>query len=184
VVPYIENIKIEYSPDNGANWIEIVESTENDGSFIWGVPCNPTSNGVVKISNAEGDSFDVSNGVISILCAPPSGADLTATCKAFHATNFGKKINVTVNLANIGTEDVDAFMVGMYLSNNGIDLEQPPLDECYVRKGLNVDKTKDNTMRYVSEESLSGKYAVIIVDSNDVIQEIGEDNNNIIIQIP
>ena len=38
----IDNVKIEYSVNNGTDWIEIVDSTENDGSYNWEVPNNPS----------------------------------------------------------------------------------------------------------------------------------------------
>jgi hypothetical protein len=34
----VENVKIQYSFNNGCNWFEITSSMENDGSFTWTVP--------------------------------------------------------------------------------------------------------------------------------------------------
>jgi hypothetical protein len=46
----VGNVKIDYSVDNGANWIEIIASTDNDGAFAWTVPDNPSANCLVVFS--------------------------------------------------------------------------------------------------------------------------------------
>jgi hypothetical protein len=49
----VGDVKIEYSTDNGTTWIEIVDSTENDGSYTWLVPATATIQALVRISEAE-----------------------------------------------------------------------------------------------------------------------------------
>ena len=65
----IENVKIEYSINGGSDWIEIVVHTENDGSYDWEVPNNPSDECLMKISDVDGDSFDESDAVFTI--TPP-----------------------------------------------------------------------------------------------------------------
>jgi hypothetical protein len=61
------NVKLEYSIDNGGNWTVITSSTANDGSQNWTVPNSPTSQALVRISDAsDNDPQDVSNGFFSI----------------------------------------------------------------------------------------------------------------------
>jgi PKD repeat protein len=62
----IENVKIEYSVNNGTDWIEIIESTENDGSYIWDVPCDLSDESLIGISDVDGDAYDESDEVFSI----------------------------------------------------------------------------------------------------------------------
>lgn len=64
----IDYVKIEYSADNGNSWTDIAASTENDGSYTWEVPCNPSDECLIRISDVDGDPFDESDGVFSISC--------------------------------------------------------------------------------------------------------------------
>jgi hypothetical protein len=64
----IDNVKIEYSVNNGYDWIEIVASTDNDGSYDWDAPCYLSEQCLVKISSAQNSAqpYDVSDQVFSI----------------------------------------------------------------------------------------------------------------------
>ncbi|PKN77693.1 MAG: hypothetical protein CVU48_10760 [Candidatus Cloacimonetes bacterium HGW-Cloacimonetes-1] len=45
------NVKLEYSINNGQNWITLVESTPNDGSWIWdNIPNATTTQGLVRVT--------------------------------------------------------------------------------------------------------------------------------------
>ncbi len=71
----VGDIKIEYSTDNGTNWIEIVAQTENDGVFEWEVPDTVSSQCLVRISEAEdADPMDVSDAPFSIVPADEGSA--------------------------------------------------------------------------------------------------------------
>jgi subtilisin family serine protease len=63
----IENVKIEYSIDNGTSWTEIIASTPNDGSYDWTVPNNPSDNCLIRINDTDGEPWDVSDAVFSIV---------------------------------------------------------------------------------------------------------------------
>jgi C1A family cysteine protease len=71
----VGNVMIEYSTDNGASWKTIVESTENDGSYNWTVPNDPSVNCLVRVREQgnDGSPSDVSDAVFSIV-APVSGS--------------------------------------------------------------------------------------------------------------
>jgi hypothetical protein len=67
----IRYVKIEYSTDNGKNWIEIVKNMKMDAPFAsyeWEVPCTPTSEAKIRISDAYGPDYDVLIKPFSILC--------------------------------------------------------------------------------------------------------------------
>lgn len=70
VSPYFggNNVKIDYSPDNGSSWINITPSTYNDGDYSWPLPNILSCNCLIKVSDAEdGDPFDESDEVFSII---------------------------------------------------------------------------------------------------------------------
>jgi hypothetical protein len=63
----IDNVKIEYTTDNGGTWTTIDSSTQNDGSYTWTVPYNSSTNCKVRISDAaDGTPSDESDSVFTI----------------------------------------------------------------------------------------------------------------------
>jgi len=69
----IDNVYIEYSTNNGSSWTKIVGATPNDWSYSWNVPNTPSSQCLVRISDAaDGDPVDVSNSVFTISQPSPS----------------------------------------------------------------------------------------------------------------
>jgi RHS repeat-associated protein len=73
----VGEVKIDYSVDSGANWIEITTSTENDGSFEWLVPDTGSDTCLVRVSETDDDPVDVSDAVFTI--ASPSSDYITIT---------------------------------------------------------------------------------------------------------
>ena len=64
----VENVKIEYSTNNGANWTSIVDSTPNDGSYLWNVPSVYSTECLIKISEVtDGKPWDISYSTFTIL---------------------------------------------------------------------------------------------------------------------
>jgi hypothetical protein len=65
------DVNIEYSTDTGANWLPVINSTPNTGSYPWIIPSTLSPNCLVKVSDAvSGDPFDVSDGTFSIIQNP------------------------------------------------------------------------------------------------------------------
>ncbi len=65
----IQDVKIEYSVDNGLNWGIVSNSTLSDGLFTWTVPENIFTNaGLIRITDINSNNLisDVSNAVFSI----------------------------------------------------------------------------------------------------------------------
>ena len=74
----IRYAKIEYSIDNGKNWIDIVKSMKMDepfGSYDWEVPCTPTSEARIRISDVYGPDYDVIINSFTILCDSSSSKE-------------------------------------------------------------------------------------------------------------
>ncbi|KPK99473.1 MAG: hypothetical protein AMJ91_07710 [candidate division Zixibacteria bacterium SM23_73_3] len=65
---YGENVKIEFSADEGNTWMTIIENTPNDGAYPWLVPDTTSDMCKVKVSDAEdGDPYDESDDTFSII---------------------------------------------------------------------------------------------------------------------
>ncbi|MBN2761575.1 MAG: T9SS type A sorting domain-containing protein [Bacteroidales bacterium] len=60
------NVHIEYSVDNGSTWTDVISSTPDDGSCNWMVPNEPTSMGMIRVSDAAGSLSDETDGTFSI----------------------------------------------------------------------------------------------------------------------
>ncbi|MDH3268054.1 MAG: T9SS type A sorting domain-containing protein [Ignavibacteria bacterium] len=78
----VTNVKIDYSTNNGSLWLNIVSSVPAaSGSYSWTIPNTPSTECLVRISNANLASvFDVSDNVFTIspaviVTAPNGGED-------------------------------------------------------------------------------------------------------------
>ncbi len=61
------NVKIEYSTNGGTDWMPIISSTENDGIHLWTIPDDPSTDCLVKVSDAaDGNPWDVSDAPFTI----------------------------------------------------------------------------------------------------------------------
>jgi hypothetical protein len=111
----VGDVKIEYSTDNGTNWTTIVVSTDNDGSYTWTVPDNPSDNCLVRITRIDGDEgiSDVSDAAFSIV---PSSSPFIAV----HSPNGGERLTLgsTHKITWTSTGDVGNVKIE-YSSNNG-----------------------------------------------------------------
>ncbi len=75
----VNNVRIEYTTDNGASWIPIVASTANTGYYSWTVPYIGTWRAKVRIFDAEYNTIgDSSNSLFKIKHAvyPTTGLTL------------------------------------------------------------------------------------------------------------
>ena len=64
-------VKIEYSLDNGKEWIELVKNMKMDTtaeSYEWEVPCTPTTKAKIRVSDVYGPDREVIINSFSILC--------------------------------------------------------------------------------------------------------------------
>lgn len=80
------NVKLEYSTDNGVSWNTIVSSVPNNGMYNWTIPSAPSSNSLVRVSDAANSSdFDLSNGAFTI----GSSATFTLTTTLVNPLCYG-----------------------------------------------------------------------------------------------
>jgi outer membrane protein assembly factor BamB len=62
----IDFVDIHYSTDNGVEWVEIITNLENTGMHMWLVPCELSSECLVKVSDSQGRASDTCDSVFSI----------------------------------------------------------------------------------------------------------------------
>ncbi len=73
----ISDVKLEYSIDGGTNWILVIASSTNDGSYSWTVPDTPSENCLVKISDVSNiETADISDDVFTITRQVVSGCKI------------------------------------------------------------------------------------------------------------
>ena len=63
----VGNLKIEYSVDGGSNYSMIAASTPDDTSYSWLVPNTPSLSCLVRVSEEDGGSPDVSDATFTII---------------------------------------------------------------------------------------------------------------------
>ena len=82
----IANVALEYSANGGTDWTTIVGSTPNSGSYPWTLPGSPSTDCLVRVSDAAAPSiFDVSDAVFSIIPAIPA-SERQALINFYNAT--------------------------------------------------------------------------------------------------
>ena len=112
----IANIKIEYTTNNGSNWLSIVQSTPNNGSYLWSpVPSQNSSLCRVKISDADvGAPFAISDSTFVIYNNIPRDISVKSP--------YGGEIwqAVTTQVISWGSTGVTAVNID-YTTNNGLN---------------------------------------------------------------
>jgi len=62
-----ENMRIEYSINNGSDWLPIVDSIADGKTYLWTIPFTPSDNCVVRITSLDGSLSDISDAVFKIV---------------------------------------------------------------------------------------------------------------------
>jgi len=91
----VGDVRIEYSTDSGSTWTEIVDRTENDGVFEWEIPDTPSTQCLVRISEAEdGNPADISDAPFTIFSPqkPPEKPGKTGRIAPLSPSRI-KKVN-------------------------------------------------------------------------------------------
>ncbi len=156
-----DNVKIEYSTNNGTSWVEITVSTANNGSYVWTVPNTPSDNCLVRVSDIDGDPADVSDAVFTITSTPsitltsPSGGESWEAGTSHHITwtSTGSPGNLKIEYST----DNGASWIHIEFStpNDGIfnwAVPDTPADNCLVR--ISTSST-DQSVSDVSDDVFS-----------------------------
>lgn len=86
----VDFVKIEYSVDNGTTWQTVVAVTENDGSYEWLVPDEPSEDCLVRIFDIDDISFIDECDMNFIIASPfitinyPNGGETLYGCDSYN----------------------------------------------------------------------------------------------------
>ncbi|NMC99091.1 MAG: hypothetical protein GYA62_05160, partial [Bacteroidales bacterium] len=110
---YLENVKIEYSTNNGSIWIPIILSTPaNQNEYTWTVPNTLSSQCKIKISNvADSSIYSISPLPFSIIEVPTLNLTSPIGGEVFEA---GTQRNITWTSSNVGVIKIE------YSTDNGM----------------------------------------------------------------
>jgi hypothetical protein len=154
----IPNVKIEYSTNGGTDWRIIVSSTPDDGSHPWTVPVTPSTNCLVKVSDAsDGEPLDVSDAPFTLSDqTPPSkvtNLEATPTDTSIVLTWSPAMDNIGVNNYLIYRDTTGGFIPSDSIAappdTAYVDLEADP-GETYYYKVSAVDSA-GNESEYSDE---------------------------------
>jgi len=140
----IATVKIEYSFNLGGQWIEVIASTANNGSYPWTVPATPSSRCLVRISDAANPAIsDVSDAVFSILL----GLDLQAERREIKAFSIMRQYGAIRFLGAISDHPVaqyrlmrrkgsEDFVVLKTIASSELQNNQFQMQDKYLEKGI------------------------------------------------
>ena len=111
----VANVKLDYSIDDGTNWINIVDSIPSTGIYNWTVPNTLTSEGRVRISDvSDSTTFDISDGPFTIqsshiitVTAPNGGEEIqgNSTYEINWTSNDVQNVKIEYSINNGATWD-------------------------------------------------------------------------------
>ncbi len=98
----ITNFKIEYSTDNGVNWIIIENNYSGENNYSWHTPNIESVNCLIKISDALGTYSDISNNTFEICQAKLFYAEWNTSMGIIRAELRGDLVPMTTqNFVNL-----------------------------------------------------------------------------------
>jgi hypothetical protein len=138
----VDDVKIEYSSDNGATWSVITSQTENDGLYDWQVPDIQEGTYKVRISEAsDGVPFKISDDIYieyapSITVSYPNGGEIFYIGMVYKImwVNKGTVGDIKIDYSN--DNGVNWNIVVSRVTNNGSYNWKIPDDEsqnCIIR---------------------------------------------------
>ncbi len=139
---FVGNVKIEYSINSGSSWMEIVSSTPNDGSYNWTIPDTPSDNCLVRVSETDGDPYDVSDEVFTIYFPPsitvtsPNGGETWEAGFSYPITwtSSGSVGNVKIEYSiNSGASWIEVVSSTPNDGSYNWTIPDNPSDTCLVR---------------------------------------------------
>ncbi len=114
----VNQIKLEYTTNNGANWNFITTQQASNRSYEWTIPDVNSTQCKVKISNTSNPSvFDISDNVFSI--TPQTQNDTLLCFKVFDPTNSSKKVRLVCDGMTTEPKILNSNTVGF----NGMDID-------------------------------------------------------------
>ena len=113
----VSDVKIEYSTNNGTNWITIIASTPSDGSYNWIIPNAPSTNCRIMISDVTNSTYtDQSDNVFTINVPITPGITITSP-NGGEKWSAGSAHNITWISSNVTNVRIDYTTTGTDLLN-------------------------------------------------------------------
>jgi hypothetical protein len=118
---FIQQVRLEYSTNNGINWNVIDESATNDGSKNWIVPASISNSCLIRVTALNDEIVsDISDDVFSIVDASPHNSNITIN----EFLTFNDTLNADddgdyedwIELYNAGSITID--LTGYYLTDD------------------------------------------------------------------
>jgi len=157
----ITNVNIEYSTNNGISWMSVISSTPaSAGSYNWTVPNTPSTQCLVRISDASNSSInDVSNNVFTItssitVTAPNGGENWLGTYSQHNITWTSQNItNVRIEYSTDNGSSWTSVISSTPASGGSYNWTVPntPSTQCLVR----ISDTSNATINDVSNATFT-----------------------------
>jgi hypothetical protein len=153
---YLDRVHIEYSTNNGTSWTTIVASTTNDGSHFWGISDSPSSQCLVRISDAaDGTPADTSDSTFSlqqpsesISITSPAGGESwqVGDVESITWTSYGGVGNVKIEFSSDNKSSWTTLTNST--TNDGVyawTIPNTPSSNCFIKISESVDGNPSNT---------------------------------------
>ncbi|MFC1552584.1 leucine-rich repeat domain-containing protein [Candidatus Latescibacterota bacterium] len=121
----ISNVKIEYSADNGSNWIEIAASIDaSTGNYEWTVSSAPSDQCLIKITDTNNISIsDQSDNLFTITSnSDPLKVIFGGRIKAGSSDLFMEGISPSVTVADWNVDGFDDLILSSYSMHTSEEL--------------------------------------------------------------
>lgn len=146
----INSVKLEYSTDGGTTWHTIINSTTNDGDYVWTIPNIPSNQCRIKITNlSDPNCWDMSSADFTvespsfIIFDPDSGRSLVAgETYPIHWNWRGIVSNIKLELWYKVAAGVQWWTITSNTPNDGSHYFTVPYyisDSCGIKITSNVD---------------------------------------------
>ena len=180
----VTNVKIDYSTNNGGVWLNVVSSVPAaSGSYSWTIPNTPSTECLVRISNASLASvFDISDSAFTIsplvtVTAPNGGEDWLVNDQ--HNITWTSQ-NLTNVRIEYSTDNGSAWLdvvasVPAASGSYSWTVPNTPSPQCLVR----ISDASNASVKDVSNSSFTISNLVIVTSPNGGEQWTGEDQQNI-----
>ena len=140
----IDTVKIDYSTNNGADWIEITPNTSGpEGKFLWTIPSVSSSQCLIKIADStDPTNFDTSNAVFTIIVTPtvevtsPDGGEEWEVDSEHNITwNSSNVTNVKIQFSIDGGDNYQTIIDSTLAAAGSYEWTIPDNEsaQCYVK---------------------------------------------------
>ncbi len=185
---FIEDVKIEFSSDNGTNWTSIVDSMPAYNEvYNWTVPNNLSNQCVIKVTDLQNDTIISQTGIFSIRKNPVVVTRLeffeNVTANIDNPQNLvmcGKSLRFKVKLKNNYSQDLSSIDIKLTLSDTTIVINVDSLHIGSLSQNDEIWTTDFFEIQLPNEVPSSGNISLKIgVSANNVNDTLWVSNFNI-----